>query len=50
MERWRKDQVDIRRKQMVRILWAVRELANDENIKIEDLFDLDPANAENWLG
>ena len=34
---------------MVRILWAVREAAQDQNISIEDLFDLDPHNAENWL-
>jgi len=49
VERWRLGRVDIRRKDMVRILWAVREVAQDQNISIEDLFDLDPQNPENWL-
>jgi len=48
MERWRLDKVDIRRKDMVRILWALRVVANDPNIHIEDLFDLDPSNPDNW--
>jgi len=33
---------------MVRILWAVREAANDPGIHIEDVFDLSPDNEENW--
>jgi hypothetical protein len=41
--------VDIRRKDMVRFLWGVREAANDETIQLEDLFDLDPNNPENWM-
>ena len=46
--RWRKGRVDIRRKDMVRILWAVREAANDPNVRIDDLFDLSPDNEANW--
>jgi hypothetical protein len=33
---------------MVRILWAVRETSNDQSVRIEDLFDLDPDNEANW--
>lgn len=46
--RWRLGRGDIRRKDMVRILWAVREAANDPGIHIEDVFDLSPDNEENW--
>ena len=46
--RWRLGRVDIRRKDMVRILWAVRELSDDPSIRAEELFDLDPENQENW--
>ena len=48
VERWRLGKVDIRRKDMVRILWGVQEAANDRTIQIGDLFDLDPDNPENW--
>jgi hypothetical protein len=34
---------------MVRILWAIREIANDPNVRMEDLFDLDPDNPSHWL-
>jgi hypothetical protein len=47
--RWRMGRVDIRRKDMIRILWAVREASNDPNVRIEELFDLSPENPENWL-
>jgi hypothetical protein len=40
--------VDIRRKEMVRILWAVREAADNHSVRIDELFNLDPANDENW--
>lgn len=46
--RWRHGRVDIRRKDMVRILWAIRELTDDQSISIEELFCLDPEDAEIW--
>jgi hypothetical protein len=45
--RWRHT-ANIRRKDMVRILWAVRVAANDPSIRMENLFDLDPDNEANW--
>jgi hypothetical protein len=33
---------------MVRILWAAREAARDPNVRMEDIFDLDPNNDANW--
>jgi len=48
--RWRLGQSEPRRKNMVRVLWAVRELTNDPTIRIEDIFDFDPANPANWEG
>ncbi|HWW61539.1 MAG TPA: hypothetical protein VN181_09240 [Thermoanaerobaculia bacterium] len=48
MARWRFGRSDIRRKKMVRILGAVRKLAKDTDIRMEELFDLDPDNPENW--
>jgi hypothetical protein len=49
-ERWRFGRVDVRRKDMVRILWGAREVADDPSIQIDDLFDLDPNNPDNWTG
>lgn len=46
--RWRLGRVDIRRKEMVRILWAVREASDNPGVRIEELFNLDPANEEIW--
>jgi hypothetical protein len=46
--RWRQGRVDIRRKDMVRILWAIREVTDDQSISIGELFCLDPADAEIW--
>jgi hypothetical protein len=48
--RWRLGRVDIRRKEMIRILWAVRVVSENDNVRIEELFDLDPVNTENWQG
>jgi hypothetical protein len=48
--RWRLGRVDIRRQEMVRILWAVRELSLDWTIRADEVFDLDPENEENWQG
>lgn len=48
MARWRLDRRDVRRKDMVRILWAVRLVMNDSTVRIEELFDLDPDNEDNW--
>jgi hypothetical protein len=46
--RWRLGRVDIRRKDMVRVLWAVRTATGNLDVRIEELFDLDPENSENW--
>ena len=46
--RWRLGRVEPQRKDMVRILWAVREVSANPNIEIEELFDLNPENDENW--
>ena len=48
MARWRLDRRDLRRKDMVRILWAVRRASDNSNVRIEELFDLDPENPDNW--
>jgi len=48
--RWRLDRGDIRRKDMVRVLWAVRTASGNPNVKMEELFDLDPDNEDNWRG
>jgi hypothetical protein len=45
--RWRQTE-NIRRKDMVRLLWAVRVASNDPSLTIEQLFDLDPDNEKNW--
>jgi hypothetical protein len=45
--RWRSTE-NIRRKDMVRILWAARELANDPDVQMAEIFDLDPENESNW--
>jgi hypothetical protein len=46
--RWRRHGVDPRRKDMVRILWAAREVSRDANVKLEDLFDVDTGSDEIW--
>ena len=47
--RWRLDRRDVRRKDMVRILWAVRFASSNPLVRIEELFDLDPDNPDNWI-
>jgi hypothetical protein len=51
MYRWRYSTY-IARVDMVRIMWAVRELlrelSDDPNVQIEELFGLDPQNPDNW--
>lgn len=47
--RWRLGRVDVRRKDMVRILWAVRATSGDPNVRIEEIFDLDPDTEMIWL-
>lgn len=49
ISRWCSGETEPRRKWLVRILWAVRELAGDPAIRIEDVFDLDPDNPANWM-
>ena len=46
--RWRLHGVDMRRKDMVRVLWAARLLSNDRNLQLQDLFNVDPENDEIW--
>lgn len=46
--RWRSGRVDLQRKDMVRILWAVREASNRPGVRLEELFELDPANDAIW--
>lgn len=46
--RWRLDRGDIRRRDMVRVLWAVRAASGDPTVRMDELFDLDPENEDNW--
>lgn len=46
--RWRRGWNTPRREQMVWILWAVREVSRDPSIRIDQLFDFNPENPENW--
>jgi len=46
--RWRMGRTEPRRKSCVHLLWAIRELARDETIRIEDVIDFDPDNPANW--
>lgn len=50
LARWRLGKNEPRRKEMVRLLWAVREVTGDHNIQIYDLFDFDVHNPDNWTG
>jgi hypothetical protein len=45
--RWR-GKNNASRKAMTRILWAVREVCQNPDIRVDELFDFDPANPENW--
>lgn len=46
--RWRLGRAEPRRKDIVRIVWAAREVSGDPTIRADDLFDFDPANDDNW--
>lgn len=48
VQRWRLGRSEPRRKNMVRLLWAVREAARDPDIRMEDIVDLNPDNPANW--
>jgi hypothetical protein len=48
VSRWRLGQTEPRRKSMVHLLWAVREVAVDPSIQMADIIDLDPNNPANW--
>lgn len=48
MMRWRLGRNEPRRKDMVRILWAVREAAQDPSIRMDDIFDFDAENPSIW--
>jgi len=49
MYRWRRRPgEDILRTNMVRVLGAVRKLSRNPSVRMEELFDLDPENPENW--
>jgi len=47
--RWRRRGAGPRRRDMLRILWAAREVSRDESVNLENLFDLDPDSEEVWL-
>jgi hypothetical protein len=46
--RWCQGVTEPRRKWLVRILWAVRELANKPDIPVDRIIDLETGNPENW--
>jgi hypothetical protein len=46
--RWRLDRGDIRRKDMVRVLWAVRVASGNLQVRLDEIFDLDTENPDNW--
>jgi hypothetical protein len=48
MARWRQQRADIRRKDMVRILWALRIASGNPHLRMDEIFDLDPNNDDNW--
>lgn len=48
VRRWRLGRAEPRRKNLVRLLWATREITNDPTIRIEDIADFDPENPANW--
>jgi len=48
LRRWRLGRVEPRRKNWVRLLWAVREITGEPGIRIEDIVDLDPNNPAIW--
>jgi hypothetical protein len=48
IRRWRLGRSEPRRKSIVRLLWAVREVANDTTIGVEDIIDFHPDNPANW--
>jgi hypothetical protein len=48
MARIRLGRTDPRRKDMVQILWAVRQITEDVHVRLEDLFNLDPEDQGNW--
>jgi hypothetical protein len=47
--RWRLGRVEPKRDDMVRILWAAREVAHNPHLEIHALFDFDPDAEEIWL-
>ena len=46
--RWRLGRSEPNRKDMVRILWGKREVSGDPQMRVEEIFDLDTDNPENW--
>lgn len=46
--RWRSGEVEMRRKQMVRVLGALQRLT-EKPVRMEEIFDLDPSNPDNWI-
>lgn len=45
--RWRLGEVEMRRKQMVRVLGTLRRITS-RPVQMEEIFDLDPDNPDNW--
>ena len=46
--RWRSGGVEMKRKQMVRVLGALQRITQ-KPIRMEEIFDLDPSNPDNWI-
>ena len=40
---------NVKRKDMLRVLWAVRETLGDQSVQLADLFDLNPDDERNWI-
>lgn len=47
LRRWRLGEVEMRRKQMVRVLGTLRRITR-RPVRMEEIFDLDPDNPDNW--
>ena len=48
LRRWRLGEGDIRRKQMVRVLGVLRRVTH-EDVRMDEIFNLDPDDPDNWI-
>ena len=46
--RWMRSGGNVKRKDMLRLLWAVRETLSDSTVQLAELFDMDPDSERNW--